>query len=90
MKLQGIKALFAALIFVAAHAVIAGQAVNINTASAETLAENLDGVGEARAEAIVEFREENGRFMSADDLSLVSGIGSTTVDRNREWIQVDD
>ncbi|MDQ2069188.1 helix-hairpin-helix domain-containing protein [Natronospira bacteriovora] len=84
------KALIAATLFFLAHGLFAGQAININEASAEEMAEALTGVGQARAEAIVEFREEHGRFMSADDLALVSGVGEVTVERNRERIRVDD
>lgn len=48
--------------------------VNINTASAEEL-DALPGVGPSTAAAIVEEREANGPFSSADDLMRVSGIG---------------
>ncbi len=85
-----LKGLIAAVLFVISHGLMAGQSVNINEASAEEMASALSGVGEARAEAIVEFREEHGRFMSAEDLSLVSGIGEVTVESNRERIRVED
>ncbi|GHE22090.1 ComEA family DNA-binding protein [Halomonas urumqiensis] len=52
--------------------------INVNTADAELLTE-LPGVGPSRAEAIIEEREANGLFESADDLTRVSGIGETTV-----------
>ena len=57
--------------------------VNVNTADAETIAKELNGVGLAKARAIVEYREKFGPFKSADELSLVKGIGERTVDRNR-------
>jgi competence protein ComEA len=85
-----LKGLIAAVLFVVSQGLMAGQSVNINEASAEEMASALSGVGEARAEAIVEFREEHGRFMSAEDLSLVSGIGEVTVESNRERIRVED
>jgi competence protein ComEA len=62
--------------------------VNINEADAETLAEVLDGVGISRAEAIVEYREKNGKFYSAEELSAVRGIGMTTVAKNEAKIVV--
>ncbi len=65
----------------------AGQ-VNINTADAETIAAQLNGVGLSKARAIVEYRSKHGPFKSADDLSLVKGIGERTVDKNRADIQV--
>ena len=63
--------------------------VDINVASAEQLAEALDGVGPAKSEAIVTYREENGEFAHIDELVNVSGIGLRTVDQNRERIELD-
>jgi len=62
--------------------------VNVNTADAETIAAELNGVGLSKAKAIVEYREKHGPFKSPDDLSLVKGIGERTVARNRADIQV--
>ena len=62
--------------------------VDINTADAQTISEELDGVGLTKAQAIVEYREKHGPFKSADDLSLVKGIGDRTVDLNRSNIRV--
>nr|WP_281268734.1 helix-hairpin-helix domain-containing protein [Wenzhouxiangella sediminis] len=63
--------------------------VDINTASAEQLAEVLDGVGPAKSEAIVAYREENGDFTHIDELVNVRGIGLRTVDQNRDRIDLD-
>ena len=62
--------------------------VNINTANAEEISAELNGIGLAKAHAIVEYRKKHGPFRSVDDLSLVKGIGERTVDRNRSDIQV--
>jgi competence protein ComEA len=62
--------------------------VNINTATAETLT-SLDGVGEAKAQAIVTYRSENGAFESADDLTAVSGIGERTLEKNADRVTVE-
>lgn len=62
--------------------------VNINTASAAEIAETLQGVGEAKAQAIVAYREEHGQFESPEALSSVTGIGSATVEKNRERISI--
>ena len=62
--------------------------VDINTADAETMSTELNGVGMAKAEAIVEYRKKYGPFKSADDLSLVKGIGDRTVELNRTNILV--
>ncbi len=66
---------------------LAGQ-VDINSADAKTLARELDGIGLARAQAIVEYREKNGAFKSAADLAKVKGIPMKVVERNRDNIQL--
>ena len=66
------------------------QPVNVNTASAEEIAESLKGVGLSKAEAIVEYRNENGPFEHMDELVNVKGIGIRTVDINREYILLDN
>lgn len=65
----------------------AGHPVNINTASAEEIADALDGVGLSKAEAIVAYRQDNGRFQHADELVNVKGIGLSTVNKNRSYIR---
>ena len=53
--------------------------IDINAADAALLAE-LPGIGPTKAAAIVEDREANGPYASAEDLTRVSGIGEVTVD----------
>lgn len=60
--------------------------VNINTADAATLARELNGVGISKATLIVEYRNSNGAFKTADDLAKVKGIGKATIEKNRENI----
>ncbi len=55
------------------------EPININSADAELLAE-LPGIRETRAAAIIEDREANGPYASAQDLTRVSGIGEATVE----------
>ena len=64
----------------------AAGAVNINTASAEEIADSLKGVGLSKAQAIVEYREANGTFLHVDELVNVKGIGIRTIDQNRGLI----
>lgn len=64
--------------------------VNINTADAATLANELTGVGPALAEAIVADRKSNGNFATPDALTRVKGIGSRIVEMNRANILVAD
>lgn len=68
---------------------IAGP-VNINSADADTLARELDGVGHARAQAIVAYRDEHGAFRSVDEVLNVSGIGPSVLERNRSNIRLDN
>jgi competence protein ComEA len=62
--------------------------VNINTASAAELADGLSGIGVSKAEAIVRYREQFGPFESVEELSEVTGIGDSTVERNRGVISI--
>lgn len=78
----------AALMAQAAFA--APESVNVNSADAETLAAVLDGVGLARAEAIIAYRQENGRFSDIYDLANVKGIGDRTIELNEERIRLAD
>lgn len=64
-----------------------GGLINVNTASATEL-EALPGVGEVIAQAIVDYRTENGPFASVDQLLDVSGIGDVTLENIRELVTV--
>lgn len=66
------------------------QPVNVNSASAEEMAEALKGIGMSKAEAIVNYRNTNGQFKHIDELVNVKGIGIRTVDINREYILLED
>ena len=60
--------------------------VNVNSATAEEIAEGLTGIGLSKAALIVEYREANGSFTHVDELVNVKGIGIRTVDKNRGMI----
>ncbi|MCH4899118.1 MULTISPECIES: ComEA family DNA-binding protein [Pseudomonas] len=62
--------------------------VDLNNADAATLQKELAGVGEAKAKAIVAYRETNGPFASVDELLEVKGIGKAILDRNRDKLEV--
>ncbi len=63
--------------------------VNVNTADASAIAKELDGIGPAKAQAIVEYRQKNGPFRAAEDLLKVEGIGQKVLEQNRGNIRVD-
>lgn len=84
--MRSIKYVIAALMLGLASVSFAAEKVNINTADAATIAENLKGIGEAKAKAIIEYRKANGGFKSVDELTAVKGIGEKTVDANRALI----
>ena len=65
------------------------QKININTASAEELAQ-LKGIGPSHAAKIVAYREKNGPFKMPEDLVQVSGIGQKTFEANQEFIIVEE
>lgn len=63
--------------------------ININTADVVKLCE-LPGVGESLASRIIQYREENGKFKSIEDLKNVSGIGEKKFGSLREYIVVNN
>lgn len=63
--------------------------LNLNTADAVTLQKELSGIGKAKAEAIVAYREANGPFASVDELLEIKGIGSALLERNRGKLMVE-
>lgn len=67
---------------------MAAGSVNLNSADAATLQSSLAGIGKAKAEAIVAYREANGAFASVDELLEVKGIGQALIERNREKLTV--
>lgn len=64
------------------------EPVNINTATAQQLADTIIGVGIKKAEAIVADREANGPFASVEELTRVPGIGDVTVASNRDRLTI--
>jgi competence protein ComEA len=64
------------------------EPVNVNTADAGALAKALNGIGPAKAKAIVSYREKNGPFKSVDQLAMVEGITQKLIDKNRADIKL--
>src|SRR5690349_24314811 len=68
--------------------VVQAEPVNVNTADATALAKALNGIGPAKAKAIVSYREKNGPFKSVDQLAMVEGITQKLIDKNRADIKL--
>ena len=81
------KKLLLALALCLAFSGIAVAAVNINTATKEELT-SLKGVGDKRAQEIIDFRKKNGDFKSVDDLEKVPGIGPGLMKQIRSEVSV--
>lgn len=76
---------FAALCFSAS---VFAAPVNINKASASEIAQALKGIGDSKAQAIVNFRDKNGLFKTPVDITKVKGIGASTYEQNKQDILV--
>ncbi|XQW86628.1 ComEA family DNA-binding protein [Thalassotalea piscium] len=61
--------------------------IDINNADINTLA-TLKGVGLKRAQAIIDYREQHGKFTSLEQLLEVKGIGSTFIQKNKALIKI--
>ncbi|WP_199905529.1 ComEA family DNA-binding protein [Microvirgula aerodenitrificans] len=75
--------ILAAFVYIGA----AFAAVNVNTASQAEL-EALNGIGPAKARAILDYRQKNGPFKSVDDLKKVNGIGDKTLESIRKDVSL--
>jgi competence protein ComEA len=62
--------------------------IDLNLADVDTLT-TLPGIGESKAQAIVDYRTDYGPFQTVDDLLLVPGIGESTLEGLRELVTVD-
>lgn len=61
--------------------------VNINHAALEELM-ILEGIGESKAKAIIEYREENGKFLNIEDIMQVNGIKERVFEKIKDQICV--
>lgn len=71
---QLIKTTVLAMSLIASSAALA-ELVNINTADIKVLQEHLKGVGEKKAQAIIDYRTEKGGFKTLEEIQEVKGIG---------------
>ena len=82
------KQVLLTLFFLLFFATAAFAKVNINTATAPELTA-LPGIGQAKAGAIIKYREANGPFKSVDELNNVKGIGDKILENIKNEITVD-
>ena len=87
MSLKHLIPTLTAMVLLAPLAAFADP-VNINTADAAALAKALNGVGPAKAKAIVTYRDKNGPFKSVDQLTMVEGITQKLIEKNRADIRL--
>ena len=66
---------------------ISNDIININTATKEEL-QTLKGIGEGKADAIIKYREENGKFVKPEDIMNVNGIGESVYEKIKDNITV--
>jgi competence protein ComEA len=91
MKTAFVRSFAALLMLLAVLAVqpVVGmeKPIDINKAPVSELVK-INGIGNAKAQAIIDYREKNGAFKSVDELTLVHGIGDKTLERLRPQITV--
>lgn len=66
---------------------VSSSLININIASIEELT-TLPGIGESKAQNIINYREKNGYFKTIDEIKNVNGIGEATFDQLKKYITV--
>ena len=71
------------------NSVVFATPVNINTASAQEIAQALYGIGNNKARAIVDYRKQHGNFKSMHELARVKGIGKGIIAGNQGDIIID-
>lgn len=65
---------------------VRAEPVDLNSATAEQIATAMTGVGKAKAEAIIQDRDKNGKFKTVEDLARVKGIKLALISKNRDKI----
>ena len=83
-----LRSVLVAMVLLLASVIAVAAPVDINSASAQEISEAMVGVGLTKAEAIVTYRESHGAYKSIEDLVAVKGIGSKTLEKNRDKIYV--
>jgi competence protein ComEA len=67
---------------------LSASPLDVNSATAEQLAAVMIGVGGKKAQAIIQYRTQNGAFNALDELIFVKGIGPSLLKKNREYLSI--
>lgn len=62
---------------------VSGNKIRLNSATSEQL-QQLSGIGEKKAEAILQYRQQHGKFKTVDELQQVKGIGPKLLQKNKD------
>jgi competence protein ComEA len=79
----------AAVLALATPALAESSPVDVNTATVAELTA-VNGIGPAKAQAIIDYRKDHGGFESLEDLTMVRGIGDKMLERIRPHLTVND
>jgi competence protein ComEA len=74
--------------FMVPVALLAGEKINLNTATLEELM-TLERIGPKYAQRIIDYRKDHGPFESIEDIVKVKGIGRKTLEANRDQLTVE-
>lgn len=77
--------LFLSVLLISPSTLLA-EKVDINRADAKMLAQNLKGIGNKKAKAIIKYRKQHGSFKNINQLLKVKGIGKKILADNRDNI----
>ena len=62
---------------------VSGNKIRLNSATSEQL-QQLSGIGEKKAEAILQYRQQHGKFKTVDELQQIKGIGPKLLQKNKD------
>ena len=82
-----LKSIFGSIFLVLFLFISAFAAINLNTADKVAL-ESISGIGPAKANAIIKYRDEHGSFKTVDELLNIKGIGPKMLENIKEQVEI--